>query len=340
MTFLRLFATSRMAIFILIAVLLISTEVFVTHTPAFSRHPVGLSVAVLFDLVFVTTALFYWLVARPLRLANSRLVVVALLMLRIALFILPKTAFSSDKIWPALLVLAEGAVLILVVLRIRTITKKYQFLWKETDRQTALRDSLAAVVSKRAADVIIGEGLTLYYVLVGWRLQSDLPVEARAVTTYRQSGQVALTAGVLIVGLVEGVVLHVVLSRWNPTVAFWVTALSGYGLLFFVADIMATVKRPSYLTKNYLHIRLGIRWRARISHSSIADVVPIHDKPSKQADRLNGAFLATPNVLLTLHEPVCVEGPYGIQKTVRQLSFFVDDRTAFIQALNEQKTLN
>ena len=337
MAFLRFVNTSRTILFLLLTTLLISIELVVVRTSIFSRHTTILSLGVFFDLVFVTTGIFYWLVARPRRLANSRLMLVALLMVRVALFVLPDTAFASTKIWPALLILAEGAVLAIAVLRIRTITRTYRQLRTETDIETALRESLALVVSKRAAGAILGEGITLYYVLLGWRLKSDIPAGSHKLTTHRQSGQIALTMGLLFVGAIECVAVHLLLTSWYPTGAFWITAFSAYGMLFFIADIIATVKRPSYLTQRQLHLRLGIRWKAQITRSAIADVSLIYEKPLKQADRLNGAFLTAPNVLLTFHEPVAVEGPYGIQKTIRQLSFFVDDQAAFVRALNLPK---
>ncbi|GAB4019439.1 hypothetical protein GCM10028773_22240 [Spirosoma koreense] len=185
-------------------------------------------------------------------------------------------------------------------------------------------------MSKRVAGFIFGEGLTVYYILFGWNLRSNLPREARMVTTHRQSGQIALTVGLLLVGIIEGVAVHLLLQRWSSTVAFWVTALSGYGLLFFVADTLATVKRPSYVINDQLILRLGIRWRAQIAHSVITQILPIDEKLPRQVDRVNGAFLTAPNVLLTFREPVCLTGPYGIQRSVRQLSFFVDDRSDFI----------
>ncbi|UFH55352.1 hypothetical protein [Spirosoma sp. KNUC1025] len=334
MAFLRAHGTSPMAVFLLLTGLIIGVEVFVTHTAAFNRYPVHLSAAVLFDLVFIPTGLFYWLIGRPLRLPISRSALVGLLMLRIALWIIPQTAFPAKQIWPTLLILTESTVVITVVFRIRTVIQTYRRLRNEADAETALRESLSVVVSKRVVGLIIGEGLILYYALLGWRLKSDLPIEAYPLTTHRQSGQVALTIGLLTVGLIEGVAVHLLLVRLNPTIAFWITTLTAYGMLFFLADLMATLRRPSYLTSSYLTIRLGVRWRARILRSSIEHVALISEKPAKQAGYLNGAILTVPNVLLTFQEPIVVEGPYGLQKTIRQLSLFVDDRADFVDTLN------
>lgn len=208
MAFLRSFNAARIVTFLLLTAIVIGVEIQVTHTDAFSRHPAGLSMAVLFDLVFVTTGLFYWLVARPRRLANSRLLLVALLMLRVALFIVPKTAFPFDQIWPALLILAEGTVLMIAVFRIQAITRTYRQLRPTTDAETALHGAVSNVFGGRAAGFIIGEGLILYYVLLGWRLRSYVPANARPLTTHRESGQVALTVGLLLIGLIEGVGVH------------------------------------------------------------------------------------------------------------------------------------
>ncbi|MFD2932269.1 hypothetical protein [Spirosoma flavum] len=335
MTFPRRFITPRIVAFLLLTVLLIWIEMSVARTVTFSQQPIVLSIGVLFDLVFVTTGVFYWLVAKPLRLASSRLIFVALLMLRVALFILPQTSLLPNQIWPFLVVFSEGLVLLIAGLNIRTIVRTYRNLRLTTDAETALRGSLTTVFGKKATELIIGEGLVLYYLLLGWRLRSDIPVDAQPLTTHRQSGQIALVIGILMVGVVEGSAVHLLLARWHPMMAFWITLLSGYGMLFFVADIIATVKRPSYITANQLHLRLGVRWRATIPRSTIATSSLISEKPTKQIGQLNGSFLTIPNVLLTFNEPICFLGPYGISKEVCQFAFFVDDPVAFVRLVAE-----
>jgi hypothetical protein len=121
MSFFRPIALFRLPVFLVLTACLIGIEWAVTHTSAFAKHPSDLSLAVLFDLVFMTTALFYGLVARPLRWANSRVWLVALLMLRIALFILPAPPRLPNQLWPLLLIFIEGTALIIAGLRIRAI---------------------------------------------------------------------------------------------------------------------------------------------------------------------------------------------------------------------------
>lgn len=317
--------------------LLIGVEMAVTRTLAFSRYPTGVSMAVLFDLVCVTTALFYWLVAQPHRLANSRLLWVALLMLRLGFWILPQPAISFAPLATVLLVLGEGAVLVVAILRIQTILQTYRQLRPAMEAEMALHKALASVFGDRAAGFILGEGLTLYYVLLSWRLRPDVPAGARTLTTHQQSGQVALTVGLLVIGLIETFTVHVLATRWNTTLAGWLMGISVYSSLYFVADLVATLKRPSYLTADVLNLRLGVRWRVQINRSVIADVSTVCEKPPKQPGLINGALVTAPNVKLTFREPVFVTGPFGIQKMVRQITFFVDDRAAFVQALQETR---
>lgn len=293
--------------------------------------------AVLFDLVCVTTALFYWLVARPRHLANSRLILVALLMVRVALFILPPTAFPAAQSGTVLLVLVEGAMLLIAGFRLQTILRTYRHLRSTTGAESALHEAIALVFGHRTAGLILGEGLTLYYVLLGWRLRPDVPAGARTLTTHQQSGQVALTIGLLTIGLIEIFAVHALVTRWNASLAGWLTVISVYSSLYFVADLVATLKRPSYLTADVLYLRLGVRWRAQINRSIIADASTIYEKPPKQPGLINGAFLTAPNIRLTFREPVFVTGPFGIQKRVQQITFFVDDRAVFIQALQEPR---
>ncbi len=163
MTFFYNYNTPRTLAFLLLTALLVWIEVIVTHTVSFSQHPATLSMGIAFDLVFVTTDLFYGLVCKPLRLARSGLIFVALLMVRAALFILPKTPFLPNQLGPLLLAFLEGTVLIVAGFRIRTIVRTYRNLRPQTDTETALRGSLTTVFGEKVAGAIPGEGLRIIF---------------------------------------------------------------------------------------------------------------------------------------------------------------------------------
>jgi hypothetical protein len=249
-------------------------------------------------------------------------------MLQVGLFMLPANALPATLNAATLLVLAEIGALLIAGFRIRLMRATYLKLLSSSSVNDAIHGAFSAVFGKQAAGFILGEWQVISYALFGWRLQPDIPTGAATLTTHRDSGQLALTIALGIVGLIELVGVHLLLARWNADVAFWVTLLSAYGLQILVADLVATLKRPSYQTAEALHLRLGIRWRAVIPRGQVARIDSIHDKPARKKGLLNAALLTAPNVLLTLQEPILVQGPYGIQKEATQLALWIDGGVA------------
>lgn len=318
---------------------LVGVEWVVVHSTAFSLRPGLLSGAVLFDLTVVPAALFYRLIARPKGWPIGRTLVVALLMLRVGLLILAEITLSANWLsWPLLLLLAEGTVLLMAVLRLRTIVQTYRRLRPAKDQVSALQGALTAVFGETVSALMVGEGQMFYYALLGWRLQPDVPAGARVLTTHRESGQIALMSALMIVGLTEVSAVHLLLVRLSPAAAWWTTALSAYSLLFLVADVFATLKRPSYLLTDTLSLRLGIRWRVVIDRDNLKAVRLISGKPARSKSLLVGTLLTTPNLLLTLHKPVRVDGPYGLTRTVDQIALFGDERAALLKDLQRDGT--
>lgn len=317
-------ATHRLTICALLVVSLVSIEFAVANTTAFGQHPLPLSIAILFDCTVLTTAIFYSLVARPLRLPISRTVLFALAAVRLALFILPVTPPSLTVIWPVLLAFLEGTVVLISVLRFRQIRQTYITLRVTHDAQQALHGAFSAVFGEKVAHIILSEGQVIYHALFNWRASISVPTGAIPVTTHRESGQLALLIGLMGIGLIETTALHFLLAAWWPTVAWWATAVSLYGCLLVLAIISTTLKRPSYRTQTALYLRLDMRWQAVILLDNIASVTPIFNKPDKHPHLLNAALITAPNVLIILHEPIRVTGIYGLSRTVTQLSLFAD----------------
>ena len=320
----------RPALFLLLLAGILAVEIRVVHSTAFAHNPAALSLAVLFDLTIVTSGLFYWLIGKPNGWSVARTGLVALLMARVALVILPANALPATLSGPALLGMLEGIVAIVAGFRVRTIVQTYRQRRPTTDADTALQGSLSVVFGQRAAGAMAGEWRIMRYVLLGWWLKSDVPPTATRLTTHQQSGQLALTITLGVVGLIELAGTHLLLTRWNTDVAFWTTLASAYGMLFLMADAIATIKRPSYIIADTMHLRLGIRWQAVIRREQIVRIQTIHEKPAKNATTLNAAFLTAPNVLLTLREPVTVQGPYGIQKNVSTITLWLDGGRAVL----------
>ncbi|WP_375447388.1 hypothetical protein [uncultured Fibrella sp.] len=308
--------------------LLVGAEMMVIRSTAFTRAPTLFSLAVLFDLCGITSVLFYGFLASPNGWSPMRTVVVVLLMVRVGLLLLPTNTLPAFLNGPFLFALAEAGALAIAVVRIRIIRLTYLKLRPTTTADKALLESFAVVFGQRTASIILGEWQIISYAIGGWWLRADVPADATALTTHRDSGQIALTVALGAVCLIELVSMHLLVARWNHDVAFWLTMAGAYSLLLLVADVVATLKRPSYLTANAFHLRLGIRWLAVISRDQIGQIERIDEKPVRRDGVLNVALLTGPNVLLTLSEPVMVQGPYGIRREATQLALWIDGGTA------------
>ncbi len=321
----------RSTAFVEVYLLLLIGMIAVTRSPAFSVRPVLLGGAILFDLITWPTLLFYGLIARSAKLPIIRLAVAVLVFARIALFILPPTARPFSINLPVLLAVLEGVTITFAILRVRAIQLKYRELRRVHDATTALTGSLEAVLGSSVSALILSEWQTFRWGLLGWwRVEPAAPGQ-QILTTHRQSGEVAMGVALLVVGLIEGVAVHLLLARWSPSAAVWVSVFSAYGMLFLLADLVASCQRPSYATDHTVHLRLGIRWQVVIPKTLILRVLPIQEKPAKAPDLLRGTLLVTPNTLLILQEPVAASGPYGIRRNVSRIALFLDDGAPILE---------
>lgn len=330
----RTVALSRPTVFALFYLALVLVEYQITRSLAFKQHSNLLVGAVLIDLVVLPEIAFYWLIIKPLNRPKALLGLVLFTFIKLALFILPAGSRPFNVSWSALVPFIEACTLIIVLVRFRFWLRVYRTLRFVENSADALQGSLTTVFGSKATKIILGEGQVIRFSLLSWyQLKKDITIQQQAVTTYKESGQTALMVGLLLVCGIEITVLHLLIAHWYPAVAHLVTAASIYSLLFLISDLVTTHVRPSFLTPTTFHLRLGMRWHAVILRSNIARVEPLTDKPTKEPALLNGMLLTAPNTLLTLHEPVWIEGAYGIRKEIQKIALFVDDKRSFSSAM-------
>lgn len=161
-------ATYRFVGCTLLIACLLGLELAITKTITFARSPLHLSIGILFDCTVLTTAIFYGLVARPLRLPISRTVLFSVVMLRVALFIVPAVPPALAAVWPVLFVLLEGFVLVITAFRLRTIVGTYRTLRPTHGAYAALQGRFSVVFGQKAAHIILSEGQVLYHALFNW----------------------------------------------------------------------------------------------------------------------------------------------------------------------------
>lgn len=318
-----------------LVVLIIGAELFAVQSSAFSRYPDWVSTGVTIDMVVIIPAFYYVLIVRHLKINAKSLLAVFGIVLSITTRILPANHQQFIDLLRQSLILLELFFVGYALLRIKQLISHYQQLSVQNpDFTRNLLHSLDTILGhSRFNRILVSELSILRYGLLGSWVPVEKTAADKAFSSHQASGQTALTIGLMLVGLIETVVLHVLLNRWSPLVAWCATIAGFYGLLFFVADLVATIKRPVLIRDNQVIFRFGLRSYGEVAIHLIDQIVAINDKPERHSDLLTGTLLAAPNLLITLREPVVMNGPFGTQRSVRRIALRIDNKQQFIQEL-------
>ena len=323
-------------LFLALAFALLLTEWLVVQSPSFAQWPGPISLGVTVDVVLGLPLLYYGLIVRRGIWSKISLIAVFGVVLGLAKWLLPIENQTYVNGLTRALPLLEAGVLGYVayhgVSLIRTYRRHRQ---TNPDFIQNLRQSLVEVTGQvKLSRILVTEVAVVRYGLLGWLGGVEVGAGQRGFTSHWQSGQVALLVAVVLIAGIETVAVHFLVARWSLVGAWLLTATSLYSLLFIIAETVTTVKRPTYLDGPSLHLRFGLRCQGSIALSNIERVEPIHENPKKAPHTLNGPILVQPNVLLTLREPVLIEGIYGLKKTVTRVALLVDERDAFLKTVS------
>lgn len=319
------------ALFLPSALLVIGACWLLIRSQAFAARPEVMAWAVTFDLT-LTVPLLYWLfVVRGGRARALTIVPVFLVALMIASALVPRAqqAFLADLRLLAvpLELLLAGA----LVQRIRRATKE-----RGTSADPYVRighGSRLLFGEGRIAEVVASEITILYYALFSWRHK---PEEARGqvVTVHERSGWPTVVACIVVLLVAESIGVHLFVQLWSVPLAWLLTGLDFWGMLWLLGDLQALKLRRSTITDEAFELRFGLRWSAVIPRTNIAAIEDIrHERDWKQRDILKVAMLEEPRFLIVLREPMVIRGMAGLRKTVRAIAILPDDAAAFSAAL-------
>jgi hypothetical protein len=312
--------------FALGALAISSLSQWVVASSRFNVHPGPLSYAVLADLVVTMPIFYYWVVVRSRSVpVVTMLPIMAIGLLR-ARMILPGKQFHHLPGVELLVGSAEFAVLLWVGLRAAHLRQAYRRagLRESTFIGTfaeAMRESFGRSLFTSA---VIPEVSTLYFALFSWRSEPQVQDDAIAVTSHRRTGWGAVLVAIAMIVTAEAVAIHVLLSLWSTKLAWVLTSLSGYSLLWLLGDYRAMTLRPTLLTSNALHLRIGMRWQAEIPLSEIRAVRPYQPTDALLPGYRRVTVMGGPQWAVDLRKPIVLEGPLGIRRTASCLGIVTD----------------
>lgn len=321
-------------LFGVLAALVVAIEYAVVHRADFGQHP-ALPPAVAFDLLVGLPGLFYLCVVRRYQLPLRTVAVAFGGGLALSHWLLPAAGLPLLAWAGRLAAVGEVATLAYTAVRVRRIWRGYQVA---RGQSADFMDNLTAAMQPvlgRLTEALATEVAVVRYALLGTWAPPEVGPAETPFTTYQKSGFSALLATFAGLSVIEMAAAHLVVGRWWPVAAWWLTGLSAYSVLWLLAHGQAVRRRPVVLTATALVVRVGLLWRVAIPKASIVAIEKLADVPAATPGQLNAArlLLTPPNLLLTLATPQRVRGPYGLHRTVHRLAIYVDEPAALLHAL-------
>ena len=292
---------------------------------AFTLVPVHpqLGIAVAADLTLTAAALFWLLAVRPGHAKPAALIRVLVLGLAAARLLVGLRALG------VIAIAVEAAITITLIVRGRRVVRELRALRREGHGLAAALDIAlrAAIPVPLLASVLATEIATVWLALTGWFRSAP-----GGFTMHRRSGVVLILGVLSVLSVIEAVAMHLILIRVAPTLAIVLSALSAYGLIWLIGSAHAVRLTPLRFTPAGVVIERGALRRVTVPRDAIASAAPIAIGVSDAID----LSYTDPNVLLTLHTPVEVHGPFGRRRSSSKLLLSIDDRDAFLAQLQAQ----
>ncbi|NER14404.1 hypothetical protein GWK08_13200 [Leptobacterium flavescens] len=212
---------------------------------------------------------------------------------------------------------------------------------RKKDSYIAIRESIEKVLEKpKLARIMATDYAMLYYAFFLWGKRSK---SENSFTHYKENGSIAMLIGILAVIGIETYVVHVLLMKWSPVVAFILLVLSIYGGLQFLGHVKAILKRHSEIKKSKIHLKNGLFGDTIIDIDAIEKIEAtsrdIEDENRKISKLATLGKLEPHNTVIYLSRPHKMEKIYGLSSEYDILLLQVDKREQFISRIKELKEL-
>ena len=235
-------------------------------------------------------------------------------------------------------VVAVAAELTLLVVVFRGVSRAAREIGRDAgDPLVAVADRVRSTLGHGLAGRLAGAELgALWFATAGWL--RPVPGHGRAQRFAYGKDTGAIYAAIIGVALVEVFAVHLLVSRWSEAVAWVLTALSIYSVLWLLGDWRAVRLRPITVHPDRVVLRAGLRWTLEVPRDRIV-AVRRRDwrRPfGEEEGDLSLALFGDPDVVIELAGPLTAAGPFGIRREGSRIGVSVDDPTALVDSLSRR----
>lgn len=334
----RATSSKRTFLIFFIPLFLITSLVFITSVAGFRENPELLSIGLSIDLL-ILIPFVYFLLIRKTQIPKTTILPLMILGLITGKFIIPaENQYYLDlfKTWG--IPVAEVFVLGFVIYKVYFALKIYRSNNQENaDFYSVLKKTCKEFFPAPLVNPMVTEIAVFYYGLINWRKRE---LGENEFQYHKKSGSIALYSVIIFLILIETVVLHILLSMWNETLAIILTVLGMYSILQLFGFTRSLSKRPVYIRGGKLFLNYGIMKETVIDLENIVTVEISSrdielDSDTAKLSLLNN--LESHNIILHLKEEETLTGLYGKKKNFKIIAFHIDDKLKFKEQIEAHK---
>lgn len=191
----------------------------------------------------------------------------------------------------------------------------------------------AVIPNRFAAHAAAAETAMWYYLLFSWRRKPSPPHDVDAFSYHKNSGFLALIGVILVVGALETIVVHLLVSRFSSVAAVLLTALSLYCLAWIASCARAVTTSPILIRKGQLIAAWGFFQCERVPLSSI-ERLALSDPGLDKREVLDMATMGGKPCWVILKAPMSASGMFGRKHQVRAVKLSPDRMHEFVECVD------
>lgn len=315
----------------------ILTSVLLALSPLLNQFA-GLAMGITYDLT-LTAPLVYLYLIRKRKVPLITVVPFFVFGVLSATLLLPKhQQYHLNLIKTYLLPVVELSVLSIISYHVYKTVKVFKDTANESaDFYIILKESaIKALGYPKIAKIFASEIVMVYYALFSWR---KVPTVRSSFTSFKENGITALLGVILFIMLVETFLVHLLVIKWNESVA-WVLSLGSlYAALQMIGHLKALRSRFSELKDNQLLIKYGLFGDMKVDINKIMriELSPnnIQDANRKVEKLALLKQVESHNVAIYFTEQQTVEKAYGIIKECDTVLLHIDNEKEFVKTINK-----
>ncbi len=337
-------------IFIILALLIISSNYTLMIIQPFEPVTDTLILASLFDLTIVLPLFFYLFVVRN-RFSMITLLPVVIGGFWYAYFIVPHhdiAIFHYAKygifLIEGLFIAIELFLAVLLIRKIPTLIQHYKlqkensFYYPATIRR-ALHQTFG---KKKLLDILVYDFTIFYYAFFVWKKKWDSKSDTRVFTIHTESGYFGLYIMLVHAMVIEVIGVHFLIAHfWSPIAAWIFTILDLYALAWIIADYHAVRLSPIVIKDRKLFAQVGIRREIEFELDNIKSIQRTVTVKKARAQEKNSFAITLPDLFeedpqfeIELKSPVVAYLPFGKKMDITKLYVTVDEKEKFFQEMN------